>query len=271
MNNYEDIFKSSQRAVRLKTGGGAKECSAALHLKSIDIEKRQIRFLASSADLDRDGEIILPTAFEKRLSVYKANPVFLASHQHRLSDGSPPVIGKTVQVWIDKIGLWVIVQFAETPLAEQHWQLYSQDFMRAVSVGFISHASENRPGPGGQMVRVHTDVELLEISAIAVPSNPQALSRSKQKKQAFVVAKIQDREDEKIMAEIRAEYPNFDKDCLEFSVRLMYGEGPNYELPDDKKFLLDDDDVREKDTELNFASLVRGEDKKFGTFKDLVV
>jgi hypothetical protein len=47
---------------------------------------------------------------------------------------------------------------------------------RAFSIGFIPKQSEFRI-INGERVRVHTEIELLELSAVAVPSNRDALSK----------------------------------------------------------------------------------------------
>ncbi|MFH1614924.1 MAG: HK97 family phage prohead protease [Planctomycetota bacterium] len=162
---------------------------------AVDGEKRQIRFLASTGDTDRDGEIILPSAFKADLNIFMSNPVFLAAHQHRLSDGTSPVIGKIINAWIDKTGFWVVVEFAQTQLAEEYWQLYRDGYMRAVSIGFIPKEWKDTANEGGRTIRTFTRVELLEISAVAVPSNRAALSKSRQRKADFVDAKRQEKYD----------------------------------------------------------------------------
>ena len=158
----------------------------------IDTEKRQIRFLASTPDIDRDGERILPTALEKSLPGFMQNPVFLACHQHRLDGGEPPVIGKITRSWTDAAGLWAIVQFAESELAEKYWQLYRDGFMSAVSVGFIP-IKQHEEFIEGKRVTTYDEVEWIELSGCAVPANRNALSKSKQRKADFVAAKIAQR------------------------------------------------------------------------------
>ena len=82
----------------------------ALFIKSIDEAKRQIRVLASSAALDRHGERILPEAFAGSIATFMQNPICLAAHAHRLDTGEPPVIGRVVKLWIDRQGLWAIIE-----------------------------------------------------------------------------------------------------------------------------------------------------------------
>ena len=167
----------------------AKQWDGCLAVKSVDTKKRQIRVLASSGDLDRHNERVLPEAFRKRLNIFKANPVILACHDHSHDDGSPPVVGKAEKTWIDASGLWAIIEFAETKLAEQYWQLYSGGFMRAVSIGFSPIAWRDEIEDGGR-VRVFEEVELYEISLVAVPANRSALSKSKQKKLNWLAKKM---------------------------------------------------------------------------------
>lgn len=191
-----------------KSGSNTKQWSRALCVKTIDAEKRQIRVLASSADLDRDGERVLPTAFKKHLSVFLSNPVILAAHQHRLEDGSPSVVGRAEKVWIENTGLWCIIKFAETDLAEKFWQLYRDGFMKAVSIGFAPIAWHDS-NENGKSVRIFEEVELYEISLVAVPSNRAALSKSQQRKADWLGEK-------QLLKD-----PEFRESCDDFSLALL--------------------------------------------------
>lgn len=158
----------------------------ALEIKSIDFDKRQITALALTSTLDRDDEIIEPEAFRETLPQYMKNPVVLASHLHKLSTGSSPVVANVVKAWIDKKGLWVVVEFVKgTALGEEYWLLYSQKKQRAFSVGFAVRDSRDDYS-GGKRVHVITRLELIEISCVPVPANPEALSKSKQRKALFI-------------------------------------------------------------------------------------
>lgn len=144
--------------------------------------------VASSEAIDRDGEIILASAWGN-LDRFKANPVILAAHTHRSSDGSPTIIGSANSIEVAKGELSFEMTFARTPLAQQWAQLYEDGHARSFSVGFIPMDGEFRQVPCDdrrrrrdaqgdmQNVYVHTRVELLEISCVAVPANPEALAR----------------------------------------------------------------------------------------------
>jgi len=147
------------------------------NVKAIDIENRELEAIASTADVDRDKEIILPSAFAASIGSFKANPVILATHQHRLDNGSSPVIGSAIPESIDISDKFVSfrMKFASTPLGEEYWVLYRDKHMRAFSIGFIPEKWEDSK----DSIRTYTQIELLEISAVPVPSNRQALARAK--------------------------------------------------------------------------------------------
>ena len=137
--------------------------------------------VASTAALDRDGEIIDPAAWEAGLAAYRANPVLMACHQHRLPSGSSPVIGHATEIAVQGGELRFAGQFARTALGQEYKTLYADRDMRAFSVGFVPQQGGSRElaGPDGKKrtTYVHTRCDLLEISCVPVPSNPEALAR----------------------------------------------------------------------------------------------
>jgi HK97 family phage prohead protease len=235
----ELVTRKSEKSAELQT----KEFAALLTIKAIDENRRRITGIASTGDIDRYDEIIEPEAFRESLPLFMTNPMVLASHQSKLSDGSSPVVANIVEARITSAGLEVVLEFhGITQLGEEYWLLYSQKRQRALSVGFkpIEGRYENL---NGRNVYIHTRVELLEISCVPVPANPSALTKSKQRKADFITAKKTEREDEKFLAELRRENPSFDKDAEEFAEALLGDE---------------DDEV-----EHDFAELVRGEAEDF--------
>ena len=162
-----------QRAAKMKT----KYFFA--NVKKINEDEKTIDVIASTADKDRDGEIILPSAFKKSIKSFKNNPVILSGHQHRLPTGFSPVIGSAIPetIEITDKGLTFTMRFADTKNGEEHWILYRDRHQRAFSVGFIPEKWED--GKGRDSGRTYTQVELLEVSAVPVPSNPKATARAK--------------------------------------------------------------------------------------------
>lgn len=151
-------------------------------VKQINEQDKTLDAVASTTDIDRDNEMILPAAFTASLDSFKANPVILAAHQHRLSTGSSPVIGSVIpeNIIITDNEVSFKMRFADTPLGEEYWKLYRDKHMRAFSIGFIPlEASYQKIKNKDKPVFVHTEIELLEISAVPVPSNRRALARAK--------------------------------------------------------------------------------------------
>lgn len=134
-------------------------------------------------DIDRYGEIVEPEAYRASLEAFMRNPIFAAGHVYIGENGEPTVIGHWVKVWITERGLEGIAQFDdEDELAQRYWNHYRKGHLRAVSVGFIARRWDMRDmdiEKERQRVRVFTDVDLLEISAVAIPANPNALMRSR--------------------------------------------------------------------------------------------
>jgi HK97 family phage prohead protease len=230
--DFVALVEGSARDGREKTGPALQECQA-LFVKSIDKKSRRITALASAGTLDRDGEIIEPEAFRKWLPVYLKNPIVITSHLHRLQTGNSSTIGNVIEAVIDKNGLTVVIEFhCLTALSEEYWLLYSQKKQRAFSVGFIPHESEYRQVGDGRVL-VHTEIEMVEISCVVVGSNREALSKAKQHKADFVAAKKTGREDDKILAELWAGDPDFDKKADEFAELLSDFDGEG-EMPEAK-------------------------------------
>lgn len=148
--------------------------------------------VASDETIDRDGEIILASAWLQDLDYFKNNPVILAAHTHRSSDGTPTIVGSADTIGVKDDQLVFDMRFAGIPLALQWRQLYEEGHAKSFSVGFLPLAGEFREikcnaderrrrrdvtATETQTVYVHTRVELLEISCVAVPANPEATAR----------------------------------------------------------------------------------------------
>ena len=115
--------------------------------------------IASDDSEDRHGDSIKQEKWY--LSKFKKNPVLLMSHQYHL----PPIgIAKNIKVEGKKMTFEPV--FHEiTQQAKEVKQMFQDGIMRAFSVGFM----ENAKGFN----------ELLEISAVSVPANANALVFSK--------------------------------------------------------------------------------------------
>jgi HK97 family phage prohead protease len=131
--------------------------------------------VGSTADMDRDRESISCEAWD--LKNFKKNPVILPQHDYR-----QPAIGKATSVKVKDGQLTFKIQFPDegiNPVADIYRKLYKGGFMNASSVGFIPKKWEDGDGTKNSPFRTYTEVELLELSLVSVPANPNALAGEK--------------------------------------------------------------------------------------------
>jgi HK97 family phage prohead protease len=146
-------------------------------LRAVDEAKRTITFVASTETIDRYGDRIKIAGMN--LDAYKKNPVVLWAHRA----GELPV-GKSVEVHKESSPAPVLVhtvQFADHPFAQQVHDLYKGKFLNSVSVGFRPTEQPTRildeqgTWKGGYEFG---GSELLEISCVPLPANPEAVARA---------------------------------------------------------------------------------------------
>ena len=150
-------------------------------VKSIDKDTRTITGYASTGTVDRHGEIVDPKAFKKDLKRFlKERHLFAANHRYVNDAGEPTIIGKVVDASIDDNGLLATFQFDTDELSEKWWQKYVSKTLNAFSIGFIpikwveNEVQENNDSPSRRIL-TYTEVELLEISAVPIPANREAI------------------------------------------------------------------------------------------------
>jgi uncharacterized protein len=150
--------------------------------------------IASTPGLDRDGERITTSAWKNSLPRYLAkNPVILWGH-----DYSVPPVGKAISGKITDGALILDVVFAPTKEGQDVKTLYDGGFLNSFSVGFIP--TNATAGNNGE--KTYTECELLEVSCVTVPANPDAVmlrGLSPVLRKAFTQG---DQKEEKIMEEM---------------------------------------------------------------------
>ena len=127
-------------------------------------------FVVSTEEADRHGDIVAAAGWQ--LTAYRQNPVFLWAH-----DYTRPVIGRAAAVWPEPGSLLARMEFAPTDFAREVAALYRSGYQQGVSVGFKPlRYTERRHEQTGAFLGIHfLEQELLEISAVPVPANRQAL------------------------------------------------------------------------------------------------
>ena len=144
----------------------AKEISeklATLEIKEVD-ENGTFKVVASDETVDRSSEVIKVSWRE--LWNFMKNPVIIANHIYKVEN----IVWKATRIYTENEQLIVEGVFANTELANDVRKLYEGWFLNTVSVWFIpTERDENNP-------RIITRAELLEVSFVPVPCNPNALS-----------------------------------------------------------------------------------------------
>jgi hypothetical protein len=144
-------------------------------------------FVASDETLDRYDEIVSAAGW--KLDSYRRNPVFQNAHKY---GDIIFTLGKSLITEVRSLSalpsslcLFQRVQFAVeiNPMAKIAYGLYKGKFLNAVSVGFVPIRWEDFPSSSSSSSssssvprRKYLEQELLEVSAVGIPANPNALA-----------------------------------------------------------------------------------------------
>lgn len=120
--------------------------------------------IGSTGVIDRHGESINPMGW--KLENFMKEPVILYGH-----DYSSFPVGKALKVYIEDNKLKFNIQFAPTEEGKKTFQLIQGGFLNTTSAGLIPL----KWGVSGQDPYSIMEQELLELSIVPVPANPEAL------------------------------------------------------------------------------------------------
>ena len=139
-------------------------------LKNGDVEA-----YVSTESVDRVGDIVKVKGWQLDSYRKTGSPV-LFSHDY----GLPP-IGKAVEMEIQRKGLWSVTRFHEkTQLSRDLAMLARDGDMKSWSVGFnpLEEPEMRKDDKGNFQGYIFHKQELLEYSLVAVPANPDAVSKA---------------------------------------------------------------------------------------------
>lgn len=132
-----------------------------------------VDFIISTDGVDRDSDTVAVDGWN--LSNYRKNPVVLFGHDYH----NPPV-ARAPSVFVENGALQSRAHFTSKdlyPFGHMIGQMYLNKFMNAVSVGFLPEKYEfDESRKYGVNFK---EQELLEYSAVPVPSNPEALMQAR--------------------------------------------------------------------------------------------
>jgi len=132
-------------------------------------------FTITTGAVDRNGNIADIDGWE--LSTYNSNPVvFFNHHWHQ------PPIGKTVSLDRQGDALVATIQMAPTQLGDQIGLLLADGYIRGASVGWKPLEFDLRLNERGFPTGIHSHrQELLEVSIVGIPANPETLRQAMQR------------------------------------------------------------------------------------------
>jgi len=191
----EETMKNEERDREWKLSGGdagqkvLKTFRATV--EDINEEKRQATIVVSSDDVDRDGEVVWSKAMKKAIKSFLKHAPLL--HSHKWGGDLLAQIGHIVALKVVDGQTWATMEWYPgegiNDNADWGWKIALRK-MAAFSIGFLvnkrlapgdpgypeqflvkSEDGEDRPrGP-----MVYSDIELLEISQVLIPSNRAAV------------------------------------------------------------------------------------------------
>jgi hypothetical protein len=140
------------------------------------------RFIASTATTDRYGDVVDQATW--KLDNYRMNPVIQVDHSYEAED----TVGRGASVQVVDNALVVDIVWGTDVESQCIAQKVVEGLLSAVSVGFrpgrVTNRSEmpaDHPYYADKEVNrwgvIYYDCELLEISVVAIPANPEALAQ----------------------------------------------------------------------------------------------
>ncbi len=136
----------------------------------LEKKENEIIGIASTEAVDRDGEVILQKGWD--LENFKRNPVLLVGHNYQEFP-----IGKATDIRIEDGKLVFNAIFSKaTEKAKEAYELVREGILNSFSVGFIPRDWDSKDS------KIITKAELLEISLVPVPANPEAIVLAKEYK-----------------------------------------------------------------------------------------
>lgn len=186
------------RPTRLKTNNDmSKEKRVSYRQSAIEIRRkkeddRTITFVASDSSVDSAGTVLNQENWDLRR--FNANGII--GYQHKVyggwddTDNPDNVIGKGY-AYVEDGKLMVDITFEPkdiNELAEKIYQKILFGSLRAVSVGFLP-IGKGRFGEGADSETYYfAGQELLEVSVVNIPANPNALRKSLEDESVFLEA-----------------------------------------------------------------------------------
>lgn len=159
-----------------------------IEIRATDEDQRMVEFVASTGAVDTYGTVLPPDKWD--LGRYAKNGVVGYQHDIYYSNDPDNVIGRG-EAYVGDGELRIRVYFEPAELNKKADKVYRKllfGSINAVSVGFRAtapgHWGQERDGEDPE-VYYYDGQELMEVSVVNVPSNPDAVKRSAEEERAL--------------------------------------------------------------------------------------
>lgn len=132
-------------------------------------EDNTFKVIASTESEDRHGDIVRVDGWD--IENFMKNPVIVIDHNWTVEN----IVWKATKIYTEDDKLIVEWVFTSTWKGQLVNELYNGWFLKAVSVGFLPKQYEDEKGS------IISKQELYELSFVAIPANPEALSLDEKK------------------------------------------------------------------------------------------
>ena len=135
----------------------------------------QFEWYASTKDMDRTNDVVVPWAFQKSLNQYMENPIIFLQHNNTLP------IGNVIEASIDDS--WLFVKGIVKADKENIFQDLRTGVIKTMSFWYRVTVHEQKEKKEWNKTIYYNEIqelELFEISLVSVPMNPKAKIKSKE-------------------------------------------------------------------------------------------
>ncbi len=160
----------------LKEGGTMERKFLEVKASAVNAASMTVEGMATVKEVDRMGDLMLPTAFDDKLKTFMKNPVMAWCHNIM----TIPPIGKVTDFQVREDGVHFKAKFDSDAFSKLIFGKYKSRSMRAFSVQFQPDEvrepnDEEKATFGESLKRLIVKAGLLEISCVPVPAVASAL------------------------------------------------------------------------------------------------
>lgn len=191
MASLRQMEQGGEKAVLQAKSSGQQYRSTAHEVGVEDEERRILRYIATTSEVNRAGDVVLQSGIDD--SRWQENPVAFYGHdseKYPIARGRGALIPTTTKDGFDAHA--VLLEYPPegiNPNADIAYGLGSRGFLKAMSIGFIPHLTASsfsdeeddrqavKDAGVGRWGVLFKEIELLEVSPCGIPMVPSAVQQ----------------------------------------------------------------------------------------------